>query len=40
MRPFNILGNKFFSLLFSWLMEQPVKDTLCGTKVMFRKKTT
>ena len=37
MRPFNILGNKFFSLLFSWLMEQPVKDTLCGTKVMFRK---
>lgn len=37
MRPFNILGNKFFSLLFSWLMEQPVKDTLCGTKVMFRE---
>jgi ubiquinone/menaquinone biosynthesis C-methylase UbiE len=37
MRPFNILGNKFFSLLFSWLMEQPVKDTLCGTKVMFKE---
>ncbi len=37
MRPFNIMGNKFFSYLFSWLMEQPVKDTLCGTKVMFRK---
>jgi len=37
MRPFNIMGNKFFSYLFSWLMEQPVKDTLCGTKVMFKK---
>ena len=37
MRPLNILGNKFFSQAFSWLMEQPVKDTLCGTKVMFRE---
>lgn len=37
MRPLNILGNKFFSIAFSWLMEQPVKDTLCGTKVMFRE---
>ena len=23
-------------LIFSWLMEQPVRDTLCGTKVLFR----
>jgi len=37
MRFLNTLGNKFFSLAFSWLLEQPVKDTLCGTKVMFRK---
>jgi len=37
MRPLNILGNKFFSLAFSWILEQPIKDTLCGTKVMFRK---
>lgn len=37
MRPLNTLGNKFFSLLFSWLLEQPIKDTLCGTKVMFRE---
>ncbi len=37
MRPLNTLGNKFFSLAFSWLMEQPIKDTLCGTKVLFRK---
>ena len=37
MRFFNILGNKFFSLAFSWLLEQPIKDTLCGTKVMWKK---
>jgi ubiquinone/menaquinone biosynthesis C-methylase UbiE len=37
MRFLNTLGNKFFSIAFSWLLEQPVKDTLCGTKVMFRK---
>ncbi len=37
MRPLNTLGNKFFGSVFSWLLEQPVKDTLCGTKVMFRK---
>jgi SAM-dependent methyltransferase len=34
MRFFNLLGNKFFSLTFSWLLGQPVKDTLCGTKVL------
>lgn len=37
MRFFNILGNKFFSFAFSWLLEQPIKDTLCGTKVMWKK---
>lgn len=37
MRFLNMLGNKFFSMLFSWLLEQPIKDTLCGTKVMFRR---
>lgn len=36
MRFLNILGNKFFSLAFSWLLDQPIKDTLCGTKVLFR----
>ena len=36
MRFFNLLGNKFFSLAFSWLLGQPVKDTLCGTKVLSR----
>ena len=33
----NYLGNKFFGLVFSWLLRQPVKDTLCGTKVLTRK---
>lgn len=36
MRFFNLLGNKFFSLAFSWLLGQPIKDTLCGTKVLWR----
>lgn len=33
----NILGNKFFSITFSWLLNQKIKDTLCGTKVISRK---
>jgi SAM-dependent methyltransferase len=33
----NIIGNKFFSMAFTWLIGQPVKDTLCGTKVLFRR---
>jgi ubiquinone/menaquinone biosynthesis C-methylase UbiE len=37
MRFLNTLGNKFFSRVFSWLLEQPIKDSLCGTKVMFRE---
>ncbi len=36
MRFLNLLGNKFFSFAFSWLLEQPFKDTLCGTKVIFK----
>ncbi len=36
MRPLNTLGNHFFSKLFSYILERPIKDTLCGTKVMFR----
>lgn len=34
MRMLNILGNKFFSVALSWLLNQPLKDTLCGTKVL------
>jgi ubiquinone/menaquinone biosynthesis C-methylase UbiE len=36
MQFFNFLGNKFFSLAFSWLLGQPIKDTLCGTKVLWK----
>ena len=36
MRYLNFLGNKFFSLAFSWLLGQPIKDTLCGTKVLWK----
>jgi SAM-dependent methyltransferase len=37
MRFLNLLGNKFFSLAFSWLLGQSIKDTLCGTKVLWKK---
>lgn len=33
----NMIGNKFFGLLFSHLLDQRIKDTLCGTKVLWRK---
>ncbi len=34
MRFLNLLGNKFFGYLFSYLLSQSVRDTLCGTKVL------
>lgn len=34
MRLLNILGNKFFGILFSWILDQRLRDTLCGTKVL------
>ena len=37
MRFFNFLGNKFFSACFSYILGQRVDDTLCGTKVLYRK---
>ncbi len=37
MRFLNMLGNKFFSWAFTWLLDQPFKDTLCGTKVIFKE---
>jgi len=36
MRVANLIGNKFFSWAFSWLLGQPLRDTLCGTKVLWR----
>ena len=35
MRFFNLIGNKFFSLAFSWMLGQPLKDTLCGGQLVF-----
>lgn len=37
MRTLNIMGNKVFSWIFTWLLGQRIKDTLCGTKVLFRE---
>jgi len=37
MRTLNILGNKFFSIAFSWMLSQKIKDTLCGTKAISLK---
>jgi len=33
----NLCANKLFGILFSWLLGQHLKDTLCGTKVLTRK---
>jgi glycosyltransferase involved in cell wall biosynthesis len=36
MRFLNLLGNKFFAFVLSHLLGQPIKDALCGTKVLRR----
>jgi hypothetical protein len=33
----NLLGNKVFAFLFTWLLGQQVRDTLCGTKALYRR---
>lgn len=37
MRFLNRIGNVAFSRLFTFLLNQPIKDTLCGTKVIWRQ---
>jgi SAM-dependent methyltransferase len=37
MRFLNMLGNKFFAGLLSFVLGEYVKDTLCGTKVLLRE---
>jgi SAM-dependent methyltransferase len=37
MRFLNMLGNHFFGRAFSWLLDQRLTDTLCGTKVLFKR---
>jgi SAM-dependent methyltransferase len=36
MRFLNLVANKIFSFLFTWLLGQRFTDTLCGTKVLSR----
>jgi len=33
----NLIGNKFFGVLFSYLLDQRIKDTLCGTKALWHR---
>lgn len=37
MRFANLVANKIFGKAFSWLIGQPIRDTLCGTKVMWKE---
>jgi SAM-dependent methyltransferase len=37
MRPLNLIANRFFAYLFSYLVNTRLTDTLCGTKVILRK---
>lgn len=37
MRFLNLLGNKFFGWFFTYLLGQRLKDTLCGTKVLYKR---
>jgi SAM-dependent methyltransferase len=37
MRLLNYIANKFFGLFFTYLLGQRLKDTLCGTKVLFSR---
>jgi ubiquinone/menaquinone biosynthesis C-methylase UbiE len=37
MKFLNLVANKAFAILFSWLLGQQVRDTLCGTKVLWRE---
>jgi glycosyltransferase involved in cell wall biosynthesis len=37
MRFLNLLANKSFAILFTWILGQQVRDTLCGTKALWRE---
>lgn len=32
-----MLANYWFGMAFTWLLDQRIKDTLCGTKVLFKE---
>jgi len=33
----NLIGNRLFGIAFTYLLGQPVRDTLCGTKALWRR---
>jgi SAM-dependent methyltransferase len=33
----NLIANHLFANLFTWLLDQRIKDTLCGTKTLWRR---
>ena len=37
MKLFNFIGNTFFARLFSLLFKKKITDTLCGTKIFYKK---
>jgi glycosyltransferase involved in cell wall biosynthesis len=37
MRPLNLIANRVFAYLFSYLVNTRLTDTLCGTKVLLRR---
>ncbi len=37
MKLFNFIGNNFFASLFSLLFRKKITDTLCGTKIFYKK---
>jgi hypothetical protein len=37
MRFLNLVANRAFGVILSLVIGQPIKDTLCGTKVMWRR---
>lgn len=37
MRFLNLCANKFFGVVFTWALDHQIKDTLCGSKALFKK---
>ncbi len=40
MKWLNLLGNRFFAALVSFIIRRPVKDSLCGTKAFYKSDFT
>lgn len=37
MKWLNLVGNKVVSIVFGWILDTPISDTLCGTKALLKK---